>query len=61
MAIPLRQHLGAAARPAVKKGARVERGDLIGDLPRETMGARVHASISGKVVSVDEERVIISS
>ncbi len=61
VAIPLRQHLGAAARPAVKKGARVERGDLIGDLPRETMGARVHASISGKVVSVDEERVIISS
>jgi hypothetical protein len=61
VAIPLRQHLGAAAQPTVKKGARVGRGDVIGDLPRETMGARVHASISGTVISVDEERVVISS
>ncbi|MCX6350065.1 MAG: SLBB domain-containing protein [Candidatus Aureabacteria bacterium] len=59
--IPLRQHLGAAAKPVVKKGARVRRGDVIGDLPREVMGARVHASISGKVTKVTEELVVITS
>jgi Na+-translocating ferredoxin:NAD+ oxidoreductase RnfC subunit len=51
--IPLRQHLGVAAVPVVKAGDRVNRGDLIGEIPDNALGARVHASIGGVVDSVD--------
>jgi len=50
--IPLKQHVGASARPVVDVGAHVARGDLIGEIPEDQLGARVHASISGKVTEV---------
>jgi len=56
--IPLKQHIGAAALPVVKTGDRVEKGDLIGEIPDEALGARVHASISGVVESVGTDVVI---
>lgn len=52
--LPLKQHLGAPAKAVVKAGDRVQRGDLIGEIPEKALGARVHASISGRVVRVDE-------
>ena len=56
--IPLQQHLGKPAVPAVKAGDRVKKGDLIGEIPEGALGARVHASIDGVVESVDEYIVI---
>lgn len=56
--IPLKQHLGAPAVAAVKQGDRVKKGDLIGEIPENALGARVHASIDGTVESVDETVVI---
>jgi Na+-translocating ferredoxin:NAD+ oxidoreductase RnfC subunit len=56
--IPLKQHLGAPARPVVREGDRVKAGQLIGEIPEGTLSARVHASISGYVMSVKEDIVI---
>lgn len=56
--IPLKQHIGAPAVAVVKTGDRVKRGDIIGEIPDGALGARVHASISGVVVSVGTEVVI---
>lgn len=50
--IPLRQHIGAPALPVVRVGDRVKRGDLIGEIPENALGARVHASIDGVVTKV---------
>jgi Na+-translocating ferredoxin:NAD+ oxidoreductase RnfC subunit len=52
--IPLKQHVGAPAKPVVQAGDRVGRGDLIGEIPENALGARVHASIGGVVASVDD-------
>ncbi len=50
--INLSQHAGTAALPVVKEGDSVKRGQLIGEIPRGKLGARVHSSISGKVKKV---------
>ncbi len=57
--IPLKQHIGQAAAPVVREKQRVSAGELIGDLPRRTMGALIHASISGNVEKVTNESVTI--
>ncbi len=59
--IPLKQHLGAPAEPVVKAKDQVSKGDLIGEVPEGKMGARVHASIDGMVISIGETIVIRSS
>ncbi len=59
--IPLQQHLGRPARPVVKKNQKVKAGEVIGDIPRGVMGARVHASISGVVRRVNSESVTIAA
>ena len=57
--IPLRQHIGAACVPLVKPGAMVAKGDCIGDIPPNSLGARVHAGISGRVEEVgDRVRIV---
>ena len=45
-------HLGAPSTPCVKKGDKVKLGQLIGE-PVGFLGARVHSSVSGDVVSVE--------
>jgi Na+-translocating ferredoxin:NAD+ oxidoreductase RnfC subunit len=59
--IPLQQHAGQPALPAVKTGDPVQRGDMIGTIPAGQVGATVHASLSGTVREVDEEYIEISS
>ena len=49
--IPLQQHIGAPALAVVSEGAFVRKGDLIGDIPSGSLGARIHASIDGTVIS----------
>ncbi|HIU17987.1 MAG TPA: SLBB domain-containing protein [Candidatus Avidesulfovibrio excrementigallinarum] len=63
VSISLRQHIGAPAVPVVKPGDHVQAGDLIGDIPvgqdgKPALCARIHASISGVVQSVDGAVVI---
>jgi hypothetical protein len=38
----------------------VQEGDLVGEAEQE-VSARVHASIGGRVVFVDDERVVIEA
>jgi len=59
--IPLKQHIGAAATPTVKKGAKVKSGDLIASIPDGEMGAMVHASIAGRVAEVTEKHIRIEA
>jgi Na+-translocating ferredoxin:NAD+ oxidoreductase RnfC subunit len=61
VSIPLRMHTGAAAVPRVSAGRRVEAGELIADIPENSLGARIHASISGVVTGIEEGRIIIES
>jgi len=58
VSIPLKQHLGAPAVSVVKVGDHVGQGNLIGEIPDGALGARVHASIEGTVISVDDVVVI---
>ncbi len=50
--IPLSQHIGAPAVAVVSEGDSVKTGDVIGEIPENALGARVHASINGVVKSV---------
>jgi Na+-translocating ferredoxin:NAD+ oxidoreductase RnfC subunit len=51
--IPLLQHIGAPALAVVKAGDTVRAGQVIGEIPERALGARVHASVSGRVVRVN--------
>jgi electron transport complex protein RnfC len=50
--IPLHQHFGNPAEPRVKKGEEVFLGQKIGEAT-SLFSASVHASVSGKVLSID--------
>lgn len=50
--IPLKQHIGSPSIPVVQLGQLVHLGDLIGEIPENTLGARIHASIDGRVTEV---------
>lgn len=52
--IPLKQHAGKPATPLVKTGDRVRKGDRIGDVAPGELGAAIHASIEGRVMSVTD-------
>lgn len=53
--ILLAQHIGAAAKPVVDVGAHVSKGDVIAVIPEcATVGANLHASISGQVYAVGQ-------
>ena len=52
--IPLHQHTGAPAVAQVRAGDPVKAGDLLGEIPEGALGARVHASISGRVTDVGD-------
>jgi len=49
----LKQHVGAPAVAVVKKGDRVHKGDLVAEIAEKALGARVHASIDGRVTAVE--------
>ena len=57
--ILLKQHIGDNSIPVVREGDLIEEGALVGEIPSGSLGARVHASISGRVTLVNNERVII--
>jgi len=59
--IPLRQHIGVPARPLVHFGDMVHKGDLIGAVEQNQLGANIHASITGKVVDVANDHITIKA
>ena len=57
--IALNQNIGAPAKSVVKVGENVEKGQLIGAIPADKLGAAVHASISGRVTQINNDMVTI--
>ncbi len=60
VSIPLKQHIGMTANAVVNAGDTVTKGQLIASVKYEDMGANIHASIDGIVISVGENIVIKS-
>lgn len=52
LVIPLAQHIGTPARPCVRVGEQVQKGQLIGE-PDGYVSAAVHASSSGTVLAIE--------
>lgn len=57
--LPLKMHIGAPAQPVVKIGDRVTVGQKIASVPEKQLGAVLHASINGRVESIDADAIII--
>ncbi|MCF0145618.1 MAG: SLBB domain-containing protein [Eubacterium sp.] len=57
--ILLKQHIGAPCEPAVSEGSFVTKGQVVGQVPEKALGAPVHASISGRVVSATKDHIDI--
>jgi Na+-translocating ferredoxin:NAD+ oxidoreductase RnfC subunit len=58
LTVNLQQHAGKAARPAVEKGDRVEKYQIIADAPVE-VSAPVHSPVSGTISEVNENNIVI--
>jgi len=57
--ILLQQHAGKPAIPVVQPGVSVQVGDLLADIPEDSLGARIHASLAGKVSEVTDNHIRI--
>ncbi len=57
----MKQHVGEPAAPVVKADQEVLTGDVVGEIAKDSIGARVHASISGMIESVSAEAVVIAA
>jgi Na+-translocating ferredoxin:NAD+ oxidoreductase RnfC subunit len=53
----LRQHVGAPAEPVVRAGESVKRGQPVARPAQGQLGATIHASIDGRVRSIDPESI----
>ena len=58
--LKLKQHAGQAAAPVVKLNQSVNKGDLVARITADTLGANIHASISGVVSEVTDDYVRVS-
>ncbi len=58
--ILLKQHAGRPAVPVVKEGDAVVRGQLVAEIPEGALGARLHASLTGKIKRITPQAIIIS-
>ena len=45
----------------VQTGSQVEKGDLIARIPEGKLGANLHASISGTVIAVSDDNIVIQA
>lgn len=57
--IALGQCVGAPCEPIVAVGDHVEAGQMIGQIPEGKLGAPIHASISGNVLSITDQYIEI--
>lgn len=53
------QHVGAPAIPVVSVGDHVQAGQLIGKIPENSLGAAIHASISGTIVETENDFIAV--
>ncbi|MCE5344622.1 MAG: SLBB domain-containing protein [Eubacteriales bacterium] len=56
----LTQHVGKASEPVVRVGDRVVKGQLVARIPEKALGAALHASISGTVVEVNNQAIVLA-
>ncbi|HES59094.1 MAG: 4Fe-4S dicluster domain-containing protein [Calditrichaceae bacterium] len=61
VAIPLNSHIGQPAQPIVKVGDTIRKDDVIGNMENGALGCPVHASIDGKIISVNNDEIKISA
>lgn len=59
--LPLAAHVGAPAKPIVREGDRVRRGDVIGTVGDSQLGCPIHASIDGRVTAVAQQTIEITA
>lgn len=57
--IPLQQHIGTPTTAIVKLNQKVKKGEIIGTVPDDKLGAFVHSSIDGKVILIDNKNIVI--
>jgi Na+-translocating ferredoxin:NAD+ oxidoreductase RnfC subunit len=57
--ILMSQHIGAPAKPIVNVGDEVFKGQLIGEIPENKLGAKIHSSIDGVVKKITEKSIVI--
>lgn len=53
------QHIGTAAVPVVKLNDFVEKGAVIAEIPQGKLGAKIHASIAGYIIALDDKSITI--
>src|SRR5260370_5368799 len=56
LVVPLDQHVGSPAKPVVRVGQRVRRGEPIGAADT-AISARVHSPVSGRVFAIEARAV----
>jgi Na+-translocating ferredoxin:NAD+ oxidoreductase RnfC subunit len=61
LVIPLRQGAGVANDPIVGVGERVTAGQTLGVVPANSLGAPVHASLSGRVAEVTKTEIVLET
>ena len=57
--LPLQMHIGAPSYPVVKCGDLVSKGQMVADIPEKSLGAKIHASISGKITNITDKYIDI--
>ena len=57
--LKLQQHIGAPADPVVNVGDAVQVGQVIGEIPEGSLGAKVHASLDGTVIQRTAQSITI--
>lgn len=56
-----RQHVGAPAQACVSVGDTVQKGQMIGVVPTDQLGAAIHSSINGTVTAVHADYIEVRS
>lgn len=59
--IKLHQHIGVLAKPIVVLGQKIDKGELVAEIPDSCLGANIHSSISGLVTGISTNMVEITA
>lgn len=59
--IARKQHIGAPVQPIVSVGEHVQAGQMIGAIPEKSLGAPIHASVSGTVVECGDDYIVVKA
>ncbi len=55
----LNRHIGAPSVPVVSVGDQVAFGQVVAKIPDNALGANIHASMAGRVVAIDPEKILV--